>query len=463
MINKIRRKKRGVALVFTMMVAVLAVAIATSYIGMTASSAKAARSYSKEALALSLAQTGLNATINAMGVPSNWSNLGFVNIFSKLQNGTGLYIATNANNGLKTDVNNTTKVAVTKDDNLYSWFESGFLIADNAISNAASFYRTNVITLHDVQNGKESTKYAYLIIGVTPENLTNIQGPFANISRTNINYSVGVAALIFDTEQTDIKRDSCIDKLVASRVVKYRVSSVFPGSMYQNMAAADYPGTGHQDEGHFGYPNWDDCTADAAFMDENTQWDGSMSVDGRASNGYGASSNNSTVGNNNTKNFSARDAQAYMNGYTNSDSSGFLKISLLNKGDIKNKTKDQLPKISKTAVANQKIVYYDMTQAVTYNDNSRGAAGYKKNLATSEYSGVIGKICTSSSKPYTDDSSSTNMDTIWNRQTDGGTRSLLSAIDSSGNQVQGEFRMMKAQTAGVGVNVNNRTVTNSVQ
>ena len=81
-----KRKKLGMALVLTLMVSVVVMAIASTYLGMVGSSAKAARAYSKEALALSMAQTGLNATLNAMGIPGNWDSTQIINRFDNLQN-----------------------------------------------------------------------------------------------------------------------------------------------------------------------------------------------------------------------------------------------------------------------------------------------------------------------------------------------------------------------------------------
>jgi len=426
-----KRKKLGMALVFTLMVSVVVLAIASTYLGMVGSSAKAARSYSKEALALSLAQTGLNATLNAMGVSSNWDSSLIINKFGNLTNG-GLFIA--SSDGMIVSSNN--RMQVFADPSVRRWFYNGtgnynnyFLSSDNSnvdeadVLRFSSFYRTGLINLRDGNIDKN----AYLLIGVVPENnrSSNINTIY-NLSKNNINYSVGVAALIFDKEFVPASFDRTVANLnhvVASRVLKYRVSSVFPGSIYQNMASADFPGTNHANESYFGYPNWADNTANAAFMDENTEWDGEVRIDGASTIGgrYGAPRENANG------NFSTG----------NRDTAGVLRISLLDKSNntkvisgnasnINSISDDELPLIGKKAFSRKNISYYDMV-----NNNETNING-----------NLLNKVCPKGSKENDD---SLDINTIWQRRDANGniTSSLLSGVNDDGSAMEGLYRQMK--------------------
>lgn len=446
-----KRKKLGMALVLTLMVSVVVMAIASTYLGMVGSSAKAARAYSKEALALSMAQTGLNATLNAMGIPGNWDSTQIINRFDNLQN---LSLTTENNriiyehDALAVTLENR---ATNLDSSIRKWFyndvsgnyseitttNAAYFLSTDTSDDYSSFYSCGPITImDDATTG--TTKNAYLIIGVAPEN--NLSGAnsniFNNLSRNNLNYSVGIVSLIFEPGfiPTDLTKSiTNLNHLSSSRIIKYRVSSIFPGSIYQNMAAADYPGTNHANEAHYGYPNWTDLTADAAFMDENTQWDGAMAIDGAStsSNGFGAP--RGTNGN-----FCVYDGtnNGYLSGNINVDTSGVLKVSILNRNDAANiDTTDHLPKIGKTASATQRLVYYNMTD------------GAKSDLRSHPH--ALNNICTSSTNPYVDNASSIDIDTIWQRKDDTGniTSSLLSAVNDDGTPIEGLYREMKRPTA----------------
>ena len=429
-----KRKRQGMALVFTLMVSVVVLAIASTYLGMVGSSAKTARSYTKEALALSLAQVGLNATLNVMGVPSNWDSSSLINKFSRLNNNNGgLFIGTSGSQIIYND----TALSVDQSPNLRHWFYDStgntstfFLSTDNTINNAV-FYSCGPMEIRD---SNDTTKNAYLIIGVTPENnaASNININY-NLSKNNLTYSVGVASLIFDSPRDNLERNlDNLNHLVSSRILKYRVSSVFPGSIYQNMAAADFPGTNHANESYFGYPNWADNTANAAFMDENTKWDGGIRIDGASTLGdrYGAPRENANG--------------SFSTG--NRDTAGVLRISLLdrannsivisgNASNITNISDNELPLIGKKAFSRKNISYYDMV-----NNNETNING-----------NLLNKVCLKGSK---ENDTSLDINTVWQRRDSSGniTDSLLSGIDNNGNKLNGLYKKMKT---------NNGTITST--
>ena len=492
-----KRKKLGMALIFTLMVVLVSVAIASSYIGMTASSAKVARAYSKEAIALSLAQSGLDAVLNAMGDKGNWERSNNINrlkhanislILNRI-NSSDTLVSADTTTGLQSfSVTNTGASAGSgrpitlnysagNQGELIKWFGDNFLT--NGLFNDAygTLYTTNSIQI----GYGDVSKVAYLIVGVIPENTKMSNN---NIPLSNINYSIGVASLIFDNVPANLNRNQTnLNNLVSSRVVKLRVSSVFRGNYYQNMASADYPNTKHSEQGQFGYPNWAELTADAAFMDENTEMDGGIVLDGPTNGGLGAPKKSvggsycNVRGGNATNSVSQLKSSitSNLNNYQNSgllergnknvDTSGILKITTLNnrlmngggtsasaiKTILNNATSSgsfdrnekYFPKFSKDAKASsmQHAVYYDLeTGNVAANsDDYTSNPGWLKQVMTKNgtQSGASHKYGTASNAAdlHTDVTTS-----IWKT---GGSNYLLTSASPSSTTSGGAYRQMK--------------------
>lgn len=492
-----KRKKLGMALIFTLMVVLVSVAIASSYIGMTASSAKVARAYSKEAIALSLAQSGLDAVLNAMGNKDNWERVNSVNrlkqdasnpinlVLNRINSSdtlvsadttTGLQSCSVTKSGASAGTGRpiTLNYSSTNQGELIKWFGDNFLTNGAFPANYGTLYSTNAIQI----GYGDVPKIAYLIVGVVPENTKfNDWG----LSTTNINYSIGVASLIFDNVPANLNRNQTnLNNLVSSRVVKLRVSSIFRGNYYQNMASADYPNTKHSEQGQFGYPNWDEYTADAAFMDENTEIDGGISLDGPSNTGLGSPKTgvggsycnvrNVTGSNLKTKitnNLTEYENKSLIERATNRnvDTSGILKITTLNnrlmngvgsggassiKGALSSATsssatfeqnKKYFPKFSATASASsmQHAVYYDLESGNVAAIPTASEGGISKNPSwlTTVMNGGTHKYGTADNAKdlHTDVTS-----TVWKS----GDNYLLSSVDPSSKDSGGLYRQMKA-------------------
>ena len=208
-------------------------------------------------------------------------------------------------------------------------------------------------------------------------------------------------------------------------------------------------------------------TADAAFLDENTVFDGGIRVDGASTSSnerWGAPQKTATFNNNGfsksnyhsnsngnprtTKDSGLTDylksvynsSGKFQAGYEEADTAGILKFSTLNKKFNKsglntykyktstdsNKTR-YLAEINKAASVNQKAVYYNLsdgTKVVNSND-----------------SGWINEIASGNNSKFESGLESTNIDSIWNF----GDKPLLSAKDTSGKS--GLYRNM---TVGAG-------------
>lgn len=473
----IKRKKLGMALIFTLMVSVLAVAIASSYIGMTASSAKAARAYSKEAVALSTAQMGLDAVLNAMGNHSNWTWNGTFSC-NRLIDNVRLNIRANIANGVSNVVSNTaagnteattplaTGLLLTHRDNVNLFgptLGNNFLanINNASIPTLGNVYSTNNFR---IRYGNED-KIANLIVAVVPENVSA-----GGLHKGNVNYAIGVTSIIRELNSNGAIDNSTtfaslLPNIVASRTLKMRVSNAYPGNAYQNVVAADYPNSGHADVPDFGYPNWEDLTADAAFLDENTVFDGGIRVDGASTSSnerWGAPQKTATFNNSNfsksnyhsdssgnmrtTKDSGLSDylksvynsKGQFQPGYEEADTAGILKFSTLNKKFNKsgldnykyrtstdtNKTR-YLSEINKAASVNQKAVYYNLSDGTK--------------VVNTDDKGWINEIASSNNSKFESGLKSTNIDSMWNF----GDKPLMSAKDTSGTS--GLYRQMTVE------------------
>ena len=453
----IKRKKLGMALIFTLMVSVLAVAIASSYIGMTASSAKAARAYSKEAVALSVAQMGLDAVLNAMGNHANWewngtyscNRLKNSNIYLNVtSNNNNIISRTTSSNGTTSNPNDGLQLFRRTNVNLFGpTLGNNFLVntTNESIPTVGNVFSTNNFY---VRYGNEP-KRACLIIAVAPENVSG-----SGLHKGNVNYAIGVTSIIREDMPSNgnIGNDTTfadlLPNIIASRTLKMRVSNAYPGNAYQNVVAADYPNSGHADVPDFGYPNWEDWTADAAFLDENTVFDGGIRVDGASTSSslpWGAPQKNATWGNNNfsTANYHSKGKDNSLSDYVansnNADTAGILKFSTLNKKFNKsglntykyktstdtNKTR-YLAEINKAASVNQKAVYYNLS------DGSK--------VVNTNDGGWINEIASSNNSKFESGLKSTNIDSMWNF----GNKPLMSAKDTSGTK--GLYRQMAMGT-----------------
>lgn len=294
-----RRKnsKKGIAMVMALIVSFLVMVMATSYLGITGAGTKAAKNYRQESIALSVAQSGLEAVINAMGNKDNWSlqrESGF-NVFT----GEGAsdrirlnirslvpsihtsnllpVVLPNADNREIDLTNGTISLTVPPVDMARGYIGRSFLgLAEGAPLNQFFTSDQNIITLEDYGDG--NGRFAALLVAVCPDG----EVQFAEgMVRNNINYNVIVASFIYNRNPGDISGNPFTNELVASRTIKARVSYAFPGSIYSNVRAYDVPPNPRDFIfGGFSAPNFEHHNADAAFIDENSYWDSGIRIDG---------------------------------------------------------------------------------------------------------------------------------------------------------------------------------------
>lgn len=280
------------ALIFTLFVSVLVMAMATSYLGMTISGQKAARAYTQEATALSLAQVGLDAVISAMGIPENWEpNIEFRtdiftgnNITLPLQRHTFTnpdngVVLSNSNNGL--DLNQ-----VEKKDDIILWFDD-FISFEGNLKDVTTCYSAGPI---DIPDGNGTIKQGYFLAAVRPESVNVIPVGSVNINTGGDTggegYIIGIVSLIFNDDGNNIN-DFAMTKVlndknfVSSRVIQARVSDKEVGGIYENVVSASFPNSKHASQGVFStIPSWKEFTADAAFIDENAVFNNDLVIDG---------------------------------------------------------------------------------------------------------------------------------------------------------------------------------------
>lgn len=377
-----KRKKQGVALIFTLFVAVLVMAMATSYLGMTISGQKAARAYTQEATALSLAQIGVDSIISAMGIRDNWNPDFFnrtdvfranganqirlpirSNVFDINAN-DGIRLSNNGNlDGLALDARNPADIT--------PWFAD--FIDFNNLQAVSTFYSAGPIRIPD---GNGTTKNGFLLFAIRPESINAIR-----VNNVNLNlggdaggegFIIGIVSLIFNNNGAPNAFDMATvlndDNFVSSRVIQVRVSDKEVGGIYENIASASFPNSRHASQGVFGtVPSWAEFTADAAFIDENTVWNSDLVIDGaNPDTGFGAPAEamaNVIANRNNYQAFSQNEVQNYIAGNANVDVSGILKISTLNginHAGAANLDADDLPEFSERISAQKATVYSDL-------------------------------------------------------------------------------------------------------
>ena len=290
--KKTRNSKKGIAMIMALVISFLLMVMATSYLGITGAGTKAAKNYKQESIALSIAQSGLDAFINTMGNRDNWALApGGFNVLAN--NAINLNILTAAppaytsnllpgnmpdlagqislNNTVPLDINLPTGASMAQ-----RYIGNNFLGLSAGVP--LSQYISNVITLEDYNNG--TGRYAVLLFAICPDgNIQTSQGMVKN----NVNYNVAVASFIYNVPPAvaSIASNPFTDDLVASRVIKARLSFAFPGSIYSNVRAYDVPPNPRDFLfGGFGAPNYQQLNADAAFIDENSYWDSGIRIDG---------------------------------------------------------------------------------------------------------------------------------------------------------------------------------------
>lgn len=479
-----KRRKRGMALIFTLFVVVIALAIASSYLGMTISSQKAARSNSQEASAISLTQLGLEAMLNAIGQGENWSRVSSAvcDVFAPASgNEIALYISnrnTTTGSGVSripavsptasptTEPSLANRVTLTSTRDFRFWFGDEFLGINksNYPSGPKDVIRAYVNeTPIDVPYGTETRK-GYIMAVVMPEN-DPTNGNFAkNVSgvwmtRDNRNYVIAVTSFILKNDVADISVSdwgtpaTVVPKIEASRTAKIRTSFVFPGCQIQNTVSADYPNTNNPAEGEFSYPNYEEYTANAAFIDENAEWDGGLRIDGPSQEtGLGAPKLNhnsaSTTANYNQKISDYRNANSRTR-----DTSGVLRISTLNESytsdtqlnsaatrQKNNPNGDHLlPTFSKTLSAQKGVTYVDIKS-----DDGYGSKSLTIDKKASGGTTWQDTVFTAKTNAYIEDTVSNSIDSVWTS----GNRSLLSGVDGNGNAKVGLFNTLNQGKAG---------------
>lgn len=479
-----KRRKRGMALIFTLFVVVIAIAIASSYLGMTISSQKAARSNSQEASAISLTQLGLEAMLNAVGQGENWSRISSAvcDVFAPASGSNRIALYINNKNtatgsgasripavspsASPTNLSMTNRVTLTSTGNFRFWFGDEFLGIgkSNYPSGPNNLIRAYVNeTPIDVPYGTEKRK-GYIMAVVMPENdpinanfAKNVNGVW--MTRDNRNYVIAVTSFILKNNAQSIPvsawgtPESVVPIIEASRTAKIRISFVFPGCQIQNTVSADYPNTNNSTEGEFSYPNYEEYTANASFIDENAEWDGGLRIDGPSKDtGLGAPKLNhnssSTTANHNQKISDYRNANSRTR-----DTSGVLRISTLNQSYTSDSALNAaatrqnnnpngehlLPTFSKTVSAQKGVTYVDIKSDDGYGTNSL-IINKQANGGTTWQDTVF----TAKTNSYIEDTVSNSIDSVWSS----GNNSLLSGVDGNGNAKVGLFNKLNQGKAG---------------
>lgn len=458
-----KRKKQGMALIFTLFVSVLVMAMATSYLGMTISGQKAARAYTQEATALSLAQIGVDAIISAMGNRDNW-HYDFFNRTDVFKDGVNAQIRLpiginafdiNANNGIRLSNNNNLDGLALDDRNpadITPWFAD--FIDFNNLQNVSAFYSAGPIRIPD---GNGTTKNGFLLFAIRPESINAIR-----VNNVNLNlggdaggegFIIGIVSLIFNNNGAPNAFDMATvlndDNFVSSRVIQVRVSDKEVGGIYENIASASFPNSRHASQGVFGtIPSWAEFTADAAFIDENTVWNSDLVVDGANPNtGFGAPAeamNNVIANRNNYQAFSQTEVQNYIAGNANVDVSGILKISTLNginHAGAANLDADDLPEFSERISAQKATVYSDLFsgQRTLISQNNNLGSNIINMMGSFQQANAQGNIIQQPHRnfSYQDDVRGTRVvDSIWGQDNNGNNNRLMSGTTGAAGNAQ---------------------------
>ncbi len=475
--RKRKSQKKGVAMVLALITVFLIMVMATSYLGITVTGNKAAKNYKTEAMALSFAQAGIDAVLNAMGEPANWvvEKTTGLNTLSPDGKAVGLRIKISVDqlnpsqnkmfdNLLNSDLAN--GVQLTPDPNARVWFGEFMPVTNiSGAQNGETLPSPTFVTAAPIPLPQQ--KFGILIIAINPENANGGDVTVRPVSgvpmiQDNISYRVGVASFVYESlDAAENARDHITDSsivmgptLVASRAISVRTSYAFPGSIYQNTRAFDNPSDPRASIfGSFAYPNAQELTADAAFLDENANWDGGIRADGHLS---GKDSHGNKLPEwgapQLTRNFNLNSFATAKEGGGESpvqqayDSSGSIKISFLNK-DLEDKALNPSNNLAneskitkfKSILSTQKgaeapgIVFQKISGSGEKYSEFNNEAAVKNNVV---------KGITNPSVPVDEGviKTSNSTESIWNQADESGNvKSKLSSLDEAGNPVPGLY------------------------
>lgn len=348
-----------------------------TYIGISFMNSRSSEAYGREAMAIAFANAGTEFAINIMGRPSRWYNsVSLAEIQDSTADST---IALLPKFSVRT---------IASDDPYWK-----------------SYYATPSIRANGRVIETQGPLAAYGIIGnpglyghwsilVYPEEYVS------GVPRFNINFRVITKAWIKENDQPG-------SRSLTAREVMARVSCEFPGSIYQNLRSYDACGG-------FGYPNEEECTSDAVFVTEGFDWDGGIRIDGPAPDGSST-----------WKSGKPWKKASPSNGWADKDTSGSLKISLLESG----LSESEWPKF------NGKI----LTQKTGISSTESG--GTSKGIFYDNSITDLGKVFKNSKDPYQTGVSSMNiMDSLWIANDGTGSKPKLGYFDGSNAGHDGFFK-----------------------
>jgi hypothetical protein len=242
------RKKNGVALIIALFTVFAILTMGVAYIGISYTNSRASAGLEKEAMAVGLANAGVEYAINWMGDPHHWGGIVALNPTASDVPVGPLKVRVSA-------------LAATDEffDTPHNQFER-----DNSrvIETMAS------LPALGITSNSNPGLYGQWRILVLPEAGDSVTVAGCGTAfQYNVNFRVICRARILSGS------DPSVAKRIASREVLARVSNEFPGSIYQNIRSYDAAGGFH-------YPNRQECTADAVFVAENFTWDGGIRIDG---------------------------------------------------------------------------------------------------------------------------------------------------------------------------------------
>lgn len=402
----LRNKKRnGVAIIIALFTVFAILTMGVTYIGLSFTNSRASAGYEKEAMAIAFANSGLEFAINLMGrggtsgAPAEGSWEDGTSNASKV--GIALREISHTSTGDVYGSRPFFSIAPATADANDIWH--GMATLNPYIVNYGMEINTASDSLSAYGINGNPGLYGQWSILVFPEDYSG------GVPRYNINYRIMVKAWIRDGSTSSAP-------CVSSREVMARVSSEFPGSIYENLRSYDACGG-------FGYPNDTECTSDAVFVTEDFTWDGGIRIDGAATD-----SSQSGVWRSGRP-WSAPDAS----GWASKDTSGSLRISLLDS----TVSSDEWPHFD------GKVVAHNQGGGTTHGDpvassTTEGTSGYGiyYDQAITDTSEVFGN----SKDPYQVNVPSMNiMNTIWVANDGTNQQPKLGYLDGSNNAQDGYF------------------------
>jgi hypothetical protein len=242
------RRKNGVALIIALFTVFAILTMGVAYIGISYTNSRASAGLEKEAMAVGLANAGIEYAINWMGKPQHWGGIVALNTTPSAVTVGPLKI-------------NVSALAASDEFNAtpHDQFER---------DNSRVIETMAALPTLGITGNSNPGLYGQWRILVLPESGDSIAVAGCGTAfQYNVNFRVICRARILSGS------DPLSAKTIASREVLARVSNEFPGSIYQNIRSYDAAGGFH-------YPNRQECTADAVFVAENFTWDGGIRIDG---------------------------------------------------------------------------------------------------------------------------------------------------------------------------------------